>query len=379
MRAKVLLSLALIGLMGLPGCAPKVVSQSDLDTPEYHQRLGVRSLESGDYARAEAAFQRAVDLDKNFAPGWGGLGLTRAYMMDFQDREKAVNKAVKLAPKDPTVWIFRGRYWLAKRSLEKNWLKKAEGDLNRAAKLDPGNEAVDYYLGEASFYGLNFQQAGAQFAKVVDLKGDLAGKADEMWTLSQNIVRARPGTDAGRKIAIKSEITRSDLAVLFAEELKLAAIFERMAPPSAGQVGFRPPGASETPAAAMVPRDVAGHWAEPWIVEAVQLGVFQVDPAGNFSPDQMVTRVDYAMAVQRILVTATRDASLDTRYFGENPSRFADVPSSHFAYNAMALCAERGIMKADTFTGRFDPGGHVTGADALLIIRDFQTALRTTF
>jgi hypothetical protein len=76
---------------------------------------------------------------------------------------------------------------------------------------------------------------------------------------------------------------------------------------------------------------------------------------------------------------ATRDESLETKYFGEASSRFSDVPSSHFAYNAMALCTERGIMQADVITGRFNPTGDVTGADALLIIRTLQTSLRMTF
>ncbi|MEE9465025.1 MAG: S-layer homology domain-containing protein, partial [Candidatus Neomarinimicrobiota bacterium] len=62
-----------------------------------------------------------------------------------------------------------------------------------------------------------------------------------------------------------------------------------------------------------------------------------------------------------------------------SPSRFSDVPSSHFAYSAMALCAERGIMKADLMTGRFNPTGQVGGADALLIIREVQNSLRITF
>jgi len=36
-------------------------------------------------------------------------------------------------------------------------------------------------------------------------------------------------------------------------------------------------------------------------------------------------------------------------------------------------------MQADVMTGRFDPTGDVTGADALLIIRTLQTSLRMTF
>ena len=65
--------------------------------------------------------------------------------------------------------------------------------------------------------------------------------------------------------------------------------------------------------------------------------------------------------------------------FGESPSRFQDVTSSHPAYNAMALCSERGIMQADIITGRFQPNLAVSGADALLSIRTFQNALRITF
>ena len=377
MRAKLILALSIGILYGLTGCAPKAVSQSDLDTPEYHYRLGVRSLDNGDYQTALTAFQRSVDLDKKFARGWGGLGLTQVYLKDPSNGKKSVDKATDLAKKDPEVWVWHGRYWTVSQA-SKKWLEEAVDDFERALKLDPGNEAAEYYLGEAYFYGLNFQQAQTQFARVVELKGALAGKADEKWELTQKIVRARPGTDAGRKIAIKPEITRADLAVLFTEELKLAEIFDRLAAPT-GQATFQPPGATTTPGQATTPQDVAGHWAEPWIMEAVKLGVFEMDPAGNFSPGQSVTRVDYAMAVQRILVVATRDASLDTRYFGESPSRFTDVPSSHFAYNAMALCAERGIMKADMMTGRFDPAGKVNGADALLIIREIQSSLRLTF
>jgi hypothetical protein len=53
--------------------------------------------------------------------------------------------------------------------------------------------------------------------------------------------------------------------------------------------------------------------------------------------------------------------------------------SSHPAYNAMALCSERGIMQTDMITGKFFPKNPVRGADALLSIRSFQNALRITF
>ena len=130
---------------------------------------------------------------------------------------------------------------------------------------------------------------------------------------------------------------------------------------------------------APLPGDVRGSWAEGWIEEAMKLGVVEAEPDGNFYPAQSVTRAGYARAMVKILTMVTRDQTLETKYIGENPSRFSDVSSSHFAYSAMALCSERGIMKADLVTGGFNPFGNVGGADALLIIRLVQTSLRVTF
>ena len=378
MRAvRIFLPLSLAAMV-LAGCAPAAVSQSDLDTPEYHYRLGMRSLDDGDYSTARSAFQRAVDLDKKFAIGWGGLGLTQAYMGDAEAGEASVDKGIKLNGQSAAAQIFRGRFFIVIQNGK--WFAEAQKSLNRALALDRGNERANYYLGEANFYQTNFRAAEAYFGGVVEMSGEMAGKADERWATTQKIIRARPGSDASKKIAIKAEISRADLAVLFSEELKLKAIFARASSGTSPQATFQPPGAAAAAATAMtVPADVKGSWAEPWIKESLELGVFEADPSGNFYPAQAVTRVDYAMAVQRILTKVTGDSSLDTKYFGESTSRFNDVPASHFAYNAMALAAERGIMKADMMTGNFNPSGAVGGADALLIIREIQNSLRITF
>ena len=101
-------------------------------------------------------------------------------------------------------------------------------------------------------------------------------------------------------------------------------------------------------------------------------------PDHKFYPDQKITRVNYAKTMEGILIAATGDATLATKYVG-GQSRFPDMRSDHFSYNASALMVDRGIMSADKITGAFNPEGKVSGADALLIIRDFQNALRLTF
>ena len=365
-------------LLFIAGCGPKATSQSDVDSPEYHYKAGMRYLESEDYESAIRSFQRSVDLDKKFALGWGGLGLAYGLTGDLKTGRKHMDTAVGRGKKDPDVRVLAGRLWIAHKDDSKRWLKRAVDEFDTALKRKNGHEPAIFWKGMAYLYNYDFSLAEAEFRTLVERKGEYAGRADEMWALSQKIVRAQPGTSAGKKIALKSKISRADMTVLFIEELNLTELFKRFMPPSASG-GFQTPAQMMSQGNAPLPGDVRGSWAEGWIEEAMKLGVVEADPDGNFYPAESVTRAGYARAVARILTMVTRDQTLETRYFGENPSRFSDVSSSHFAYPAMALCSERGIMKADLVTGGFNPAGSVGGADALLIIRTVQTSLRVTF
>ena len=369
------LLLAFIPLLFLASCATK--PESDMDTPEYHYKAGMRAIENEDYQQAIKSFQRSVDLDKKFALGYGGLGLAHAHLGNNSQAKDNASKCASRGSKDPEALALSGQVWITMRDSEKKWFKRAEDYLKTALRRDKEHEGSQYWLGVAHLYNYQFGEAESYFRKVVNKRGDYAGKADSKWKLSQKIVRAMPGTPIGKKVALKEKINRADLAVLFAEELKIGVLFDRM--PAAQSSGFQTPGQAAQESRVVVPNDSKDHWAETWIKDMIRYGIMNIEPDGNFYPDDNINRATYAMAVQRLLVVATRDESLETRYFGEAQSRFSDVPSSHFAYNAMALCAERGIMHADVINGRFDPTGNVTGADALLIIRTLQTSLRTTF
>ena len=359
----------------LVGCSQK--PKSEVDTPEYHFKAGMRAVETGEYNAALTSFQRSVDLDKKFAPGYCGLGLAHAHLGNVKEAKKNVDKGVSKGSKDPDVLALGARAWITLREHEKKWFKRASKLLDKALKRKKNHEASLYYYGVAHLYNYDLVEAESYFRKVVDKKGAYAGKADAKWNLVQKIERAMPGTPVGKKVALHEKITRADLAVLFAEELKISELVARMPQQNAG---FQTPGqANADGSAAANPSDSKGHWAETWINEMSKLGVLQVSPDRKFYPDEVISRAEYAMAVQSLLVLVTKDGGLETRYFGESPSRFSDVPSSHYAYNAMALCAERGIMHADMITGNFNPSGPVTGADALLIIRGIQSSVRMTF
>ena len=367
--------LCLLVVLVVSSCTTK--PKSDVDTPEYHYKAGMRQIEMNQYSDALTSFQRAVDLDKKFVPGYGGLGLAHAYLGNTKDAKKFVNKAEGMADKDPDVFTLCARVWITMRNEEKRWYKNAEKLLKKALKRKKDHEGALYYTGEMQLYRYEFSEAEDYFRRVVEMKGEYSGRADRMWQLSQKIVRAMPGTPQGKKVALYEKITRADLAVLFAEELKISELMSRQSKPAGG---FQTP--AEMAAAgteAGNPTDSKGHWAEVWINEMSRYGILEGGPGQPFYPDEPVNRAEYALAVQRLLVLVTGDPGLETRYFGESPSRFGDVSSSHPAYNAMAICAERGIMQANVVTGRFDAVGPVSGADALLSIRTFQNALRITF
>ncbi len=376
MKKYLTLSSLLILALLVAGCGPKATSQSYVDTPESHYRAGMRYLEDKEYNSANQEFNRSIALDKKFALGWAGLGLATGLNGDLKQGLKQMDKALDLGKKNADVHVLAGRLWIAHRGEYKKWHKKAVKELEYALDRDKRHEGAQYYIGEAHFYNYDFAGAESQFRLVIDLKSDYSGKADGMWALSDKINRANPGTAAGKKIALVFEITRADLAALFVEELNLTKIFNNMTASSGNQ--FISPDDANRQGNSALPPDVRGHWAEGWIRDALNLGVMEPRGDGNFHPEETVLRLDFAMAVARMLVAISGDPGLETRYFGEPQSRFSDVSSTHPAYSAMALCSERGIMTAD-ITGKFRHTDTVAGADALLIIRKIQNAVRMTF
>ena len=106
----------------------------------------------------------------------------------------------------------------------------------------------------------------------------------------------------------------------------------------------------------------------------VGLKIRGLEPIGNrFEPDKDITRADFAVMIEDILIKILGEKNLPTRYIG-SPSPFKDVNSSFYAFNAIMTCTTRGIMEAD-LNGYFRPEGPVSGADALLSLRRLKEAL----
>ena len=120
----------------------------------------------------------------------------------------------------------------------------------------------------------------------------------------------------------------------------------------------------------IIPPDVSGHPNRNLIIDALAMNVpgIELDPNGQFGPARPITRVEFAQIMQGLLALERKDRELATRYFGE-ASRFGDLRSDHFAYNAAVVCIQRGIIQPRP-DGRFYPQGTVSGAEVILGIKE---------
>ena len=75
----------------ISACAVK--PSSDMDSPAYHHKAGMRHLDMGEYQSAVNSFSRAIELDKKFALSHAGLGIAYANLKDKKAAKKHAAKA----------------------------------------------------------------------------------------------------------------------------------------------------------------------------------------------------------------------------------------------------------------------------------------------
>ena len=365
------------------GCGPRhLPPESPLDTPQAHYQTGLERFERGDLWIAEAEFERARSLDPDFAGTFVGSALIAMNHQDFWQAYQELEQALHRDRSFTDAYVVRGRVTTAegvtKEISVEAWLPTALKAYEQAAKLDPLRPDIYFHRGRTLLKANDLERARKAFTEVIRLNtGALVPKALAQVERIQAIERAVPGSKSGIKIALVDEITRAELAVLLLEELRLADLTEQRGK-TAPQVKFSPPGQGQK--ANVHPVDVVASWARPWIEEVLALAVpgFELMPDLTFRPDEPVTRANYARVNEGILVLITGDSGLATRYVGGN-SPFPDVQSDSYAYNAIALNVDRGIISSDKISGRFRLNDTVSGAEALLIVRELQNAVRMEF
>jgi tetratricopeptide (TPR) repeat protein len=364
------------------GCGTKIApSTSIMDSPEYHYTNGLKYLDNGKLDEALRSFDRAVALAPKSPLGYIGKGLVFGKKGDFKAAFDNMEKAKDLEEKGIESRIGMIRLLSMQRS--DGWIAKAEKEFNAANAKEPGSARLNYYMGIAYKMAFDFDKAAVSFRTVLDLNKDFTSEANTEWALIQKIQRAAPGSVIGKKIALIDKIDRADIAALFDQEMNLEKLFTKRGTKTYDTT-FKAP--TEATATAMTTEkvikmeavtDIADHWLKPSIDTVIKLQVRGLEPGPNhtFEPDKLITKAEFALMLEDILIKVSGDEKLATKYIGA-ASAFPDVRSDHYSFNAVMTAASRGYLEADKATGEFNPGASVSGADALLTIREFKNQLK---
>jgi hypothetical protein len=374
------LMLVIVALVAV-GCGPKAApSTSVLDTPEYHYQQGLKFLDKNQMDDAMKEFQRAVDLDPKSPLGYIGKGLTFGKKGDFKAAFENMEKAKDLETKGIESRIGMIRLHSLQRG--KNFSKECEGEFKAANEKEPNNARLHYFMGMAYKSALDFDKAAGMFRTVLDLNKDFTGEANAEWSVIQKIQRAAPGTEIGKKIALIDKIDRADVSALFDQELNLEKLFTKRGTknydtsfkaPTESSTQFSP----ETTVKMDAATDIKDHWLRPSIETILKLQVrgLEAGPNHKFDPDKDITKGEFSVMLEDILIKVSGDEKLATKYLGAT-SPFPDIRNDQYFFSAAMTVTTRNFLEADKATGEFKPGDSVSGADALLSIREFKNQLK---
>jgi Tfp pilus assembly protein PilF len=347
------------------GCSQTVKPTSPTDTPKDHYEAGIKLLNEKDLAKPEAEFQRAILLNKKSPYGHAGMAELEFKRQNWKKAVKHAENALKQDPKFSDSAILEAQALLTwKRS---GWYERIGETLNAVLAYAPEDERALYYLGEAALHAHRLTEANDYFKKTADLEGKLAPQAGERIHLVARIKEQNPATEQSKEIARTVSITREEFCVLLITEMHLKDLLKnhRLTYYEAvyGDVGKK----------SKLPRDIELNENQRIIEDVLVLHLPSLDvlPNGFFYPDRPVNRSQAAMIIQDILTLIYDDTTLSAR-FNESSSRFPDVRPDYYAFNAIMIVTEGGIMTPNPKTNRFETDGAVSGIDALEIIRTLE-------
>jgi eukaryotic-like serine/threonine-protein kinase len=199
--------------LGAPTVTPATANRRKAMEPYLRGRTYLEGWDvERNYARAEEAFRRAMELDPSFAEAHAGLAL--ALVNDYQETltpdrvpqaAAAAEQAVRLAPDLPEPRLALGVVELAR-----GQSAEAAATLQKAADLATANDAVARLIGQA--YADNGRKAEAErfLRRAIALRPDYwenhnalgrflasQGRYEEAKAPFREVIRLRPQSDTG--------------------------------------------------------------------------------------------------------------------------------------------------------------------------------------
>jgi tetratricopeptide (TPR) repeat protein len=354
------------------GCAkPEVRCPDPVDNPEHHYLMGMELIDDNDLVEAYAKFDRAVYCDKGYGPAYAGRAIVRAKKTleekgpeykqvdvykayeDLQDAKKAAENT-----NEEFAWRMASMrvYTLLK---PKGWIKDVESDYKKAMKLRvneqrllyyEGREAASYYMGAGYLEARMFAPARDRFSDVLNNKkeGKWHPLADAGWKKADKIVRAMGGLtigDVGKAVALMDTVPRGEMAALLIDELKLDKLF-------AGRIPVRSEVEKLKPE--FTPADIVDDKFRHEILTLMKWKVRGLEPVYDnstraylFKPDGPVTRKEFALALEDVIIKITGDESISAAFFGHQRSPYPDVEPTSAWYNAVMNVTTKSLMETE--------------------------------
>jgi len=137
-----------------------------------------------------------------------------------------------------------------------------------------------------------------------------------------------------------AQVTRAELAALLSDRLKLSEVLDTE-----------------------IYTDTEKTLQDLAIRQTTTAGIMRGTGAGLFNPNLAVTRAQLAMIADNVMRKASQQQASST----SSPAAFSDVPTSHWASEAIGRSVAAGILKGDSAT-HFAPNRLVTGAEATQLV-----------
>jgi len=391
-RTIILLGLVVLLLAACGGKEPRA-PRGVMDSPEHHYRAGMHFLDAKEPARAIQEFNKALQLDPEYGPALAGKGLAKAMQGgdDALDHVEDGEDEARTPEEELRALVARIRALTAmaadNRMDAEELVEESEDAFDDAMDLIEDHPRLEtpelyFYQGEVYLQALRLERAEEMYRRVLDLDRGMQDKARARWKLVQKVRRAAPQTHIGLEIALVDRLSRADMAALLVEETGFERFLDRTrgstdtafkAPEGPAEVWGREQGAQRGGRMS----DVPGHplSADIEIVTAYGIRGLAPFPDGTFRPDQELTRAEVAMILEDVLVRASNEPELATRYIGQT-SPFDDLRADHPAFNAAMLTTTRGLLESGVRSGAFEPLAPVSGVDALLAVKRLKEELQ---
>lgn len=364
-RARLLLPLLCFWTLSVAGCAPEARRlESVLGSPEHHALNGFKLMDKSRLQDAEREFEWALQLDPEYSPALRGMGLVEGMEGRFGAAFASMERARSSARgEEDKALACVGLLRLHSMQGGAGWLERAENAFSMAQALRSDLPEAYLQMGLAYKKAYRLEDAQRSFQRVLEVEGKLADSAREQIGILQKIETAVPSSAAGKRVAVTDFITRADVADLLVHELGLGA--------------GRPKAREEETAAAArpMPPDVGDHPLGEEIETVIHMEIQGLGPLkdGTFAPNQYVRRSGFAVLITDLIVKLEADPLLHREHLGKR-SPFMDVRPEAAYFNAVMVCTEKGLMP-ETRPGYFEPARRVSGAEAVLVVRNLREYL----